>query len=113
MHQKLCVQKEDNELVWVKMCKETDDLLIATALGMVTRYPVHLFSEYKSTGQGAGVKSVKLAKNDSVIGMAVIDEQARDFRRFSSHTAPWNSHHVSQSNLTFKAALKTIRSIPK
>jgi len=77
------VQAEGNELVWVKMCKATDDLLIATSQGMVSRLPVRLFKEYKSTGCGAGLKSVKLARGDRVTDMAVIKEQAT----FLSHLA--------------------------
>ena len=63
---------EGDKLVDVKICKETDDILLAAAGGKCVRCPVtdvRIFESRSSTG----VRGMKLADGDAVISMSVID----------------------------------------
>ena len=66
--------ENDESLVSVKICKEDEDILLATKLGKAIRFPVtdiRVFAGRTSTG----VRGIKLAnKNDEVISMSVLKQ---------------------------------------
>ena len=63
---------DDEKLVSVKICEETDDVMLATKLGKAIRFPVteiRVFAGRNSTG----VRGVKMKdKEDEVISMSVL-----------------------------------------
>ena len=68
---------EGEELVSVKICKEDEDILLATRKGKAIRFNVddiRIFAGRTSTG----VRGIKLAKGDEVIGMSVLKREAED-----------------------------------
>ena len=61
-----------DQLIGVQVCNEQQDILLATAAGKCIRFPstaVRLFAGRNSTG----VRGIRLAKNDSVISMSVLN----------------------------------------
>ena len=68
----IAMKLENNEaLVSVKICREDEDILLATKLGKAIRFPVtdiRVFAGRTSTG----VRGIKLAKGDEVISMSVL-----------------------------------------
>lgn len=65
----------DEKLVSVKICKDDEDVLMASRKGKAIRFPVtdvRVFAGRNSTG----VRGIKLAKGDEVIGMSVIKREA-------------------------------------
>jgi DNA gyrase subunit A len=64
---------DDDELIEVALTDGTFDIVLATRLGQAIRFP-----EEKVRGMGRtayGVKGIKLAKNDYVIGMVVVKRE--------------------------------------
>ncbi len=62
---------DKEQLVSVKICKEDEDVLLATRKGKAIRFPVtdvRVFAGRTSTG----VRGIKLAKGDEVISMSVL-----------------------------------------
>ena len=62
----------DEKLVSVKLCKENEDIMLASKLGKAIRFPVteiRVFAGRTSTG----VRGIKLAKGDEVISMSVLN----------------------------------------
>ena len=62
---------EEEKLVSVKICKEDEDILLASRMGKAIRFPVtdiRVFTGRTSTG----VRGIKLAKGDEVISMSVL-----------------------------------------
>jgi len=77
---------EGETLVNARICSETDDVLLTTALGKVIRFPVTDVRVFKGR-DSTGVRGIKLAEGDHVVSMAVIrhveatpDERAAYFR---------------------------------
>ncbi len=77
---------EGETLVNARICSETDDVLLTTALGKVIRFPVTDVRVFKGR-DSTGVRGIRLAKGDHVVSMAVIrhveatpDERAAYFR---------------------------------
>jgi DNA gyrase subunit A len=68
----IAMKLEDKEkLVSVKICKEDEDILLASKMGKAIRFPVtdiRVFAGRTSTG----VRGIKLAKGDEVISMSVL-----------------------------------------
>jgi DNA gyrase subunit A len=61
----------DERLVSVKICKDDEDILLASRLGKAIRFPVddvRVFAGRTSTG----VRGIRLAKDDEVISMSVL-----------------------------------------
>ena len=61
----------EDSIVGVSLCTAIDDVLLTTALGRCIRFPVgdvRVFAGRESTG----VRGVRLAKDDSVISMAIL-----------------------------------------
>ena len=61
----------NDHLVRVRTCDENQDILLSTALGKCIRFPVtaiRIFAGRTSTG----VRGIRLAKGDSVIGLSVL-----------------------------------------
>lgn len=87
------LEEEGESLISVRTCTDQDDMLLATHLGRCIRFPVtevRVFSGRTSTG----VRGIKLAKGDAVIGMSILHhtdysmeeraaylKQARELRR--------------------------------
>ncbi len=66
---------EDDALAWVGVSSGTDDIVLATALGKIARFPER---EVRAMGRdAAGVIGIRLArKGDQVIGMRVVEPGA-------------------------------------
>lgn len=68
---------EGESLVSVKICKEDDDIMLATQKGKAIRFQVdaiRVFAGRNSTG----VRGIKLADDDKVIGMSVLFREEED-----------------------------------
>ncbi len=62
---------EGEQLISVKPCQETDHVLIAARSGKCIRFPVDVVRVFKSRNS-TGVRAVKLAKGDDVVGMSIL-----------------------------------------
>ena len=63
---------EDDELSWVRLTSGSDDLLVATRFGKVIRF--HEADVREMGRQARGVRAIRLAKGDVVVGMSVLRE---------------------------------------
>ena len=63
---------EDDELSWVRLTSGSDDLLVATRFGKAIRFHE---AEVREMGrQARGVRAIRLAEGDVVVGMSVLRE---------------------------------------
>ncbi len=63
---------EDDELSWVRLTSGSDDLLVATRFGKVIRFRE---ADVREMGrQARGVRAIRLAEGDVVVGMSVLRE---------------------------------------
>lgn len=64
--------EEDDELNWVKLANEKDEIIIGTSCGMAIRFAI---SDLRPLGRSArGVNSMKLRKGDSIIGCDIVPQ---------------------------------------
>ena len=63
---------EDDELSWVRLTSGSDDLLVATHFGKVIRF--HEADVREMGRQARGVRAIRLAEGDVVVGMSVLRE---------------------------------------
>ena len=63
---------EDGELSWVRLTGGSDDLLVATRFGKVIRF--HEADVREMGRQARGVRAIRLAEDDVVVGMSVLRE---------------------------------------
>lgn len=63
---------EDDELSWVRLTSGRDDLLVATRFGKVIRF--HEADVREMGRQARGVRAIRLAEGDVVVGMSVLRE---------------------------------------
>ena len=63
---------EDDELSWVRLTSGRDDLLVATRFGTVIRF--HEADVREMGRQARGVRAIRLAEGDVVVGMSVLRE---------------------------------------
>ncbi len=63
---------EGDRLISVQTCTEQDDILLATRLGKCIRFSVDEVRQFTSR-TSTGVRGIRLAKNDEVISMTVLD----------------------------------------
>ena len=63
---------EDDELSWVRLTSGRDDLLVATRFGKVIRF--HEADVREMGRQARGVRAIRLAEDDVVVGMSVLRE---------------------------------------
>ena len=63
---------EDDELSWVRLTSGSDDLLVATRFGKVIRF--HEADVREMGRQTRGVRAIRLAEGDVVVGMSVLRE---------------------------------------
>ena len=63
---------EDDELSWVRLTSGSDDLLVATRFGKVIRF--HEADGREMGRQARGVRAIRLAEGDVVVGMSVLRE---------------------------------------
>ena len=63
---------EDDELSWVRLTSGSDDLLVATRFGKVIRF--HEGDVREMGRQARGVRAIRLADGDVVVGMSVLRE---------------------------------------
>ena len=62
---------EGDGIVGVQLCTEGDDVLLTTALGQCIRFPVPDVRVFKGR-DSTGVRGIALAKDDTVISMAIL-----------------------------------------
>lgn len=63
---------EDDELSWVRLTSGSDDLLVATRFGKAIRF--HEDDVREMGRQARGVRAIRLAEGDVVVGMSVLRE---------------------------------------
>ena len=63
---------EDDELSWVRLTSGSDDLLVATRFGKAIRF--HEADVREMGRQARGVRAIRLAEGDIVVGMSVLRE---------------------------------------
>ena len=63
---------EDDELSWVRLTSGSDDLLVATRFGKVIRF--HEGDVREMSRQARGVRAIRLAEGDVVVGMSGLRE---------------------------------------
>lgn len=63
---------EDDELSWVRLTGGSEDLLVATRFGKVIRF--HEADVREMGRQARGVRAIRLAEGDVVVGMSVLRE---------------------------------------
>ena len=63
---------EDDELSWVRLTSGSDDLLVATRFGKVIRF--HEADVREMGRQARGVRAIRLAEGDIVVGMSILRE---------------------------------------
>ena len=63
---------EDDELSWVRLTSVSDDLLVATRFGKAIRF--HEADVREMGRQARGVRAIRLAEGDVVVGMSVLRE---------------------------------------
>ncbi|WP_419011633.1 DNA gyrase subunit A [Hominenteromicrobium sp.] len=63
---------EDDELSWVRLTSGSDDLLVATRFGKVIRF--HEADVREMGRQARGVRAIRLAEGDAVVGMSILRE---------------------------------------
>ena len=63
---------EDDELSWVRLTSGSDDLLVATRFGKVIRF--HEADVREMGRQARGVRAIRFAEGDVVVGMSVLRE---------------------------------------
>ena len=68
---------EDDELSWVRLTSGSDDLLVATRFGKVIRF--HEADVREMGRQARGVRAIRLAEGDVVVGMSVLRENGLVF----------------------------------
>ncbi len=66
------LEEEDGSIINVETCRESDDVLLTTALGQAIRFPVTAVRVFQSRSS-TGVRGISLAENDSVISMSVVN----------------------------------------
>ena len=71
-----CTLKEDDELIEVLVMHDHDDILLTTSQGMAIRFSE---DDLRSIGRvAAGVRGIKLSKDDFVVGMVVVSTSAEN-----------------------------------
>ena len=68
---------EDDELSWVRLTSGSDDLLVATRFGKAIRF--HEADVREMGRQARGVRAIRLAEGDVVVGMSVLRENGLVF----------------------------------
>ncbi|MCF8495186.1 MAG: DNA gyrase subunit A [Alphaproteobacteria bacterium] len=63
--------EEGESLVSVKLCREDEDIMLATRLGKAIRFPVEAIRVFAGR-TSTGVRGIKLGKGDEVISMSVL-----------------------------------------
>lgn len=62
---------DDDKLIGVEVCSDSDHILLATKQGKAIRFPAEAVRVFKSRTSD-GVRGIKLAKEDSVISMTIL-----------------------------------------
>lgn len=66
--------REDDELIDIVVCKDGDEIMLATSSGMAIRFDQ---SDARPMGRNtSGVKGITLGKSDQLVGMVVADPEA-------------------------------------
>lgn len=69
---------EGDELVGVKLCKDSDNILLAASSGKCIRFPVDAVRVFKSRTSD-GVRGIKLKGNDKVVSVSILTGSNLDF----------------------------------
>ena len=110
---------EDDELSWVRLTSGSDDLLVATRFGKVIRF--HEADVREMGRQARGVRAIRLAEGDVVVGMSVLRENGlvltvseTGYGRLSnscSIAAAWVSSTTTLKNTAMSRPLRSLISM--
>jgi DNA gyrase subunit A len=70
--------QDGDDLVGVMPCNETDDVLLATRDGKAIRFSVDAVRVFRGR-DSTGVRGIRLLRNDRVVSMSVINDDADQF----------------------------------
>jgi len=87
---------DDDRLVGVAVCRDDEDVLLASRQGKCIRFAVADVRVFKSRTSD-GVRGMKLARGDAVISMSILNGQkaSREEREAYLKAAPWKSDGAS------------------
>jgi len=75
---KIAMKLDDNQaLIGVSLCKESDDIMLSTKNGKCIRFPVEKLRVFQSRNS-TGVRGVKLEKGNEVIAMSILNHALED-----------------------------------
>ena len=109
---------EDDELSWVRLTGGSDDLLVATRFGKVIRF--HEADVREMGRQARGVRAIRLAEGDVVVGMSVLRENGLVLTVSASRTpkitacsiaAAWVSSTTTLKNTAMSRPLRSLISM--
>lgn len=69
---------DDDSLVGVKLCRESDNVLLAASSGKCIRFPVEAVRVFKSRTSD-GVRGIKLKDKDKVVSVSILTGSSLDF----------------------------------
>ena len=104
--------QDDARLVNVRICTESQDVLLATRLGMCIRFPVpdvRVFEGRTSTG----VRGIRLDKGDAVISMSMLDHAEIDVEQRDAYLKIASSMRRAGENGEGEAAAGELPTMPQ
>jgi DNA gyrase subunit A len=104
--------QDDARLVNVRICTESQDVLLATRLGMCIRFPVpdvRVFEGRTSTG----VRGIRLDKGDEVISMSMLDHAEIDVEQRDAYLKIASSMRRAGENGEGEAAAGELPTMPQ
>jgi DNA gyrase subunit A len=104
--------QDDARLVNVRICTESQDVLLATRLGMCIRFPVpdvRVFEGRTSTG----VRGIRLDKGDAVISMSMLDHAEIDVEQRDAYLKIASTMRRTGENGEGEAAAGELPTMPQ
>jgi len=89
---------EGDKLVDVRICKENQDILIATAGGRCVRCPVTAVRIFESRAS-TGVRGIRLLNNDRVISMSVLEHVETEVEKRDVYLKMANARRVAAGSV--------------
>lgn len=75
---KIAMKLDENQsLIGVALCKESDDIMLSTKNGKCIRFPVEKLRVFQSRNS-TGVRGIKLEKDNAVIAMSILHHATED-----------------------------------
>lgn len=91
---------DGDSLNWCHKCKDTDDILIGSAMGKATRFQA---KKLRPTGRNSrGVITMKLQDGDTVAGMNILNGSADKTRKSAEYVLALTSHGYGKRVPTFE-----------